>query len=161
MSANESKPEWFQLADEDWAANPAAIEARVNKARRRNPIKIMAISTPLLVLGAGLFFAQSQQTPDAFAASVPTVATSQAAPTSGSAGFTATTSATSATTENSQPPVATTTNTTTTNQVPVASAPQISTPSTSSALSTLQSGLVLPAKGSVQSGDDDGESQDD
>ena len=112
----------------------------------------MAISTPLLVLGVGLFFAQTQQAPDAFAAATTTIASTPfASPTTSSS----TPSQSSVTAEST--PV-------TTHQAPLVSTPKVATTSTSNALATLQNGLKLPAKGSIQSSDesgsDDGEGQD-
>ncbi len=53
MSPENSKPEWFQMADAD--AIPAAPKSRKG-------IRLMALATPLLVLGAGLAYAQTQGT---------------------------------------------------------------------------------------------------
>jgi hypothetical protein len=155
MSAHESKPEWFQLADEDWASNPRAISAKEVKARRKNPIRLMAISTPLLVLGAGLFVAQSQEAPQAFAASAPIVAT---APMTATAPVSEATTTTTVPTTSSpvveSAPV-------TSYQASVVTTPKISSSASTNALSTLQSGLILPAQGTVQSGDDGDDHGDD
>lgn len=69
MSAEINKPEWFQMAEAD------GVEP---KPKRKRIVRIMALSTPLLVLGAGLVFAQSQESPSAVA-SVSSVALSPAA----------------------------------------------------------------------------------
>ncbi len=53
MSPEISKPEWFQMADAD--PIPAAPKSKKG-------IRLMAIATPLLVLGAGLAYAQTQGT---------------------------------------------------------------------------------------------------
>ena len=53
MSPENSKPEWFQMADADpIPANP----------KSKKGIRMMALATPLLVLGAGLVYAQTQGT---------------------------------------------------------------------------------------------------
>ncbi len=53
MSPENSKPEWFQMAEAD--AIPAALKSK-------RGIRMMALATPLLVLGAGLAYAQTQGT---------------------------------------------------------------------------------------------------
>lgn len=58
MSPENSKPEWFQMAEED-AFQP--------KPKSKRVVRIMALATPLLVLGAGLVFAQTQNSPTAVA----------------------------------------------------------------------------------------------
>ena len=54
VSQEVSKPEWFQMADADDIPP-------VQKSRRF--IRIMALASPLLVLGGGLVFAQTQNAP--------------------------------------------------------------------------------------------------
>lgn len=71
MSPENSKPEWFQMADAD--ATPP-------QPRSKRVIRIMALATPLLVLGAGLVFAQTQDSPTAVASSVTSAATTAADP---------------------------------------------------------------------------------
>ncbi|MCX6429833.1 MAG: hypothetical protein NTX12_02485 [Actinobacteria bacterium] len=147
MSAYESKPEWFQMADEDWATSPAAVKMGV-KTRRKNPIQLMAISAPILVLGAGLFFAQTQSAPTSFASPATTVAAPASNPSS---------SASSAPTESAAPVVNTPSST-----VPMTNAPSASNASSQTGfapLSATNGGLVLPAKISGQS-DDDGDSDE-
>ena len=61
MSPENSKPEWFQLADGD---------AILPRPRSKRAVRIMALATPLLVLGAGLVFAQTQESPSAVASAV-------------------------------------------------------------------------------------------
>ena len=51
---NENKPEWFQMADEDRAVQ----FAKAPKFRKRSTT-LVALSAPLMLLGAGLIFAQS------------------------------------------------------------------------------------------------------
>ncbi len=58
MSPENSKPEWFQMAEED------AFEP---KPKSKRVVRIMALATPLLVLGVGLVFAQTQDSPTAVA----------------------------------------------------------------------------------------------
>ncbi len=53
MSPENSKPEWFQMAEAD--AVPATPKSK-------RGIRLMALATPLLVLGAGLSYAQTQGT---------------------------------------------------------------------------------------------------
>ena len=53
MSPENSKPEWFQMADAD--PMPATPKSK-------RGIRMMALATPLLVLGAGLAYAQTQGT---------------------------------------------------------------------------------------------------
>ena len=60
---NDYKPEWFQMADEDRAAQIA----KAPKTRKRSAT-LLALSAPLMILGAGLIFAQSTNVPDATAA---------------------------------------------------------------------------------------------
>ena len=50
MTPNENKPEWFQMADAD--ASP-----RHNLRRR---VRILALSAPLVMISAGLVYAQTQ-----------------------------------------------------------------------------------------------------
>lgn len=154
MSTNESKPEWFQLAEADWAASPGAVNPKALKARRSNPIRIMAISTPLLVLGAGLLFAQTQQAPDAFASAT---TSASSAPLAGTANTSGNATSTPMSVDSSTPVQSSAAAAATpgdSGQALTASTPRISPNVSSSALSTLQSGLKLPAKGSIQSGDD-------
>jgi hypothetical protein len=72
MSSENSKPEWFQMAQAD-AFEPKPASKKV--------LKIMALATPLFVLGAGLVFAQSQNSPSAVATALPTSSVATAAPT--------------------------------------------------------------------------------
>lgn len=58
MSPENSKPEWFQMSEAD-GFGPEPRSKRV--------VRIMALATPLLVLGAGLVFAQTQDSPTAVA----------------------------------------------------------------------------------------------
>lgn len=58
MSPENSKPEWFQMSEADgFGPEP----------RGKRVVRIMALATPLLVLGAGLVFAQTQDSPTAVA----------------------------------------------------------------------------------------------
>ena len=66
MSPANSKPEWFQLADGD---------AILPRPKSKRAVRIMALATPLLVLGAGLVFAQTQESPIAVASAVTSAAT--------------------------------------------------------------------------------------
>lgn len=70
MSIENSKPEWFHMAEND------AFEP---KPKSKRIMRIMALTTPLLVLGAGLVFAQTQDSSPAVASAgtsaVSTVAT--------------------------------------------------------------------------------------
>jgi len=65
MSPENSKPEWFQMAEDDGFAP---------KSTRKRTLRIMALATPLLVLGAGFVFAQTQDSPTASATSTPSAA---------------------------------------------------------------------------------------
>lgn len=67
MKAEDSTPEWFQLAKAD------AFEP---KPKNKRVLRAMALATPLFVLGAGMVFAQTQDSPTASASSL--VATSAA-----------------------------------------------------------------------------------
>ena len=67
MSSENSKPEWFQMTDADTIPP---------QAKGKRAIRIMALATPLLVLGAGLVFAQTQDSPTAVASAVTSAATS-------------------------------------------------------------------------------------
>ncbi len=62
MNTENSKPEWFQLSQSD------AFEP---KPARKRALRVMALATPLLVLGAGLVYAQSQNSPVAVATALP------------------------------------------------------------------------------------------
>lgn len=75
MSAENSKPEWFQMSQSD------AFES---KPASKRVLRIIALATPLFVLGAGLVFAQSQSTPGAVTTALPTttVAATTATPAS-------------------------------------------------------------------------------
>ena len=53
MSPENSKPEWFHMAD----ADPIP-----SKPKSKKGIRMMALATPLLILGAGLAYAQTQDT---------------------------------------------------------------------------------------------------
>ena len=70
MSTENSKPEWFQMSEAD-AFEPKPASKKV--------LRIMALATPLFVLGAGLVFAQSQSSPSALASSAAAVQTSAVA----------------------------------------------------------------------------------
>ena len=65
MSPEKSKPEWFHMAEAD-AAPP--------QPKGRKVIRIMALATPLLVLGASMVFAQTQGTPTTLASAVTSAA---------------------------------------------------------------------------------------
>ncbi len=71
MSSENSKPEWFQMADAD-------VIPPQSKAKR--VVRIMALATPLLVLGVGLVFAQTQDSPTAVASAATSTATPTADP---------------------------------------------------------------------------------
>lgn len=66
MSSENSKPEWFQMAEAD---------VFPPQSRGKRVVRIMALATPLLVLGAGLVFAQTQDSPTAVASAVTSAAT--------------------------------------------------------------------------------------
>jgi hypothetical protein len=72
MSPENSKPEWFQMADAD--ATPP-------RPKGKRAIRIMALASPLLVLGAGLVFAQTQDSPTALASAMEVPATTSPSPT--------------------------------------------------------------------------------
>jgi hypothetical protein len=76
MSPENSKPEWFQMADAD--ATPP-------QPKSRRVIRIMALATPLLVLGAGLVFAQTQESPIAVASAATAATTATPATTDATA----------------------------------------------------------------------------
>ncbi len=61
----ENKPEWFQMADADRAAQFSSASAP--KVRKRSAA-LLALTAPLAILGAGLVFAQSTSAPEATAA---------------------------------------------------------------------------------------------
>jgi hypothetical protein len=62
--SNESKPEWFQLADADRVAHPQEV-----KSPKKRSARALAFSAPVMVLGAGLLFTQSHALPNASAKS--------------------------------------------------------------------------------------------
>lgn len=66
MSSENSKPEWFQMAEAD---------VFPPQSRGKRAVRIMALATPLFVLGAGLVFAQTQDSPTAVASAVTSAAT--------------------------------------------------------------------------------------
>lgn len=70
MSPENSTPEWFQMAQAD------AFEP---KPKSKRVVRIMALATPLLVLGAGLVFAQTQDSPTAVASSTTSAVSTPAA----------------------------------------------------------------------------------
>lgn len=81
MTPENPKPEWFQMTEGDgFDPKPASKRA----------LKMLALATPLLVLGAGLVFAQSQDSPTALASA--SVSTAPAASTPISVSTPATTS---------------------------------------------------------------------
>lgn len=53
-----SKPEWFQLTEADQSHGRPSVLRRVNRAAR-----LLALATPLLVVGMGFLVAQSGPTP--------------------------------------------------------------------------------------------------
>lgn len=59
MSPENSTPEWFQMAQAD------AFESKP----KSRVVRIIALAIPLLVLGAGLVFTQTQDSPSAVASS--------------------------------------------------------------------------------------------
>ena len=67
MSSENSKPEWFQMAEAD---------VLPPQSRGKRAVRIMALATPLLVLEAALVFAQTQDSPTAVASAVTAAATS-------------------------------------------------------------------------------------
>ena len=71
MSPENSKPEWFHMAEAD--DTPP-------RPRGKRVIRIMALATPLLALGAGLVFAQTQDTPNAVASAVTSASTPASTP---------------------------------------------------------------------------------
>jgi hypothetical protein len=76
VSPENSKPEWFQMADAD------AFES---KPTSKKVMRIMALATPLLILGAELVVAQGQDSPSAVASSataLPLHSTGASSPTS-------------------------------------------------------------------------------
>lgn len=60
MNTENSTPEWFQMAQEDGFAP---------KPKSKRVIRVIAMASPLLVLGAGLVFASTQESPIAVASS--------------------------------------------------------------------------------------------
>jgi len=73
MTSENSKPEWFQMTDADTIPP---------QPKGKRAAWIMALATPLLVLGAGLVFAQTQGSPTAVASAVTSAATSASTPAS-------------------------------------------------------------------------------
>lgn len=71
MSPENSKPEWFHMAEAD--DTPP-------RPRGKRVIRIMALAIPLLVLGAGLVFAQTQDTPNAVASAATSASTPASTP---------------------------------------------------------------------------------
>jgi cytoskeletal protein RodZ len=71
MSSENSKPEWFQMTETD---------VFPPRSKGKRAVRIMALATPLLVLGAGLVFAQTQDSPTAVASAVTSTATPTADP---------------------------------------------------------------------------------
>lgn len=65
MEAEDSTPEWFKMAQAD------GFEP---KPKSKRVLRIMALATPLFVLGAGLVFAQTQDSPTAVASGVSSTA---------------------------------------------------------------------------------------
>jgi hypothetical protein len=70
MSTENSKPEWFQMAQAD------AFEP---KSRSKKVLRVMALAAPLFVLGAGLALAQNQSSPSAVVSSAAAVQTTTVA----------------------------------------------------------------------------------
>lgn len=70
MSPENSKPEWFQMAEAD------AFEP---KPKSKRVVRVMVLATPLLVLGVGLVFAQTQDSPTAVASSTTSAVSTPAA----------------------------------------------------------------------------------
>jgi hypothetical protein len=71
MSTEDPKPEWFQMAQ---------TEVFATKPRGKKVLRIMALATPLFVLGAGLALAQSQTSPSNVLRSAAAAQTSTVAP---------------------------------------------------------------------------------
>lgn len=119
MSPENSKPEWFQMAD----ADDIALQSKSKRV-----IRIMALATPLLVLGAGLVFAQTQDSPSAVASG----ATSSTSPIALAPASTPLVSTPAASAPTAATPTTTTPATSTpATSIAVASAPVTPTPATS------------------------------
>lgn len=131
MSPENSKPEWFQMTQAD------AFEP---KPKSKRVVRIMALATPLFVLGAGMVFAQTQDSPTAQASSSTTAVSTPAAtdPISLS-------SAPVATTPSAAPVSATASNAV---QISQASS---TTPSAKASITIKKPGIKMPTGG----GDDD------
>ncbi len=71
MSAEDTTPEWFQMAQDDGYAP---------KPKKNKVLRVAALATPLFVLGAGLVFAQSQGSPTAVASASASLAAANPAP---------------------------------------------------------------------------------
>lgn len=76
MSTEETTPEWFQMAQADGYAP---------KPKKNRVLRAAALASPLFVLGAGLVFAQTQDTPTAVASASTTVAAADPATNSATA----------------------------------------------------------------------------
>jgi len=72
MNTENSTPEWFQMAQGD------GFEP---KPKGKRALRIMALTAPLFVLGAGLVFAQTQESPTAVASGVATTASASSSST--------------------------------------------------------------------------------
>lgn len=152
MSPENSKPEWFQMAEAD---------AIPTTPKSRKGIRLMALATPLLVLGVGLAYAQTQGTSPAdagttaqAAANPISIASSSTAPVSTPAASTPVAS-TSSTSEVSAPKASSReTSTSTSTTILVSQTSSTPTPVTPPAAPTISKpGLTMPTGG----GEDDGQ----
>ena len=152
---SENKPEWFQMADADRATQKAS-----SSISRKRTVSLLALTAPIMILGAGLVIAQSTNVLDATAAAPITQVQSSVPAASDSANEIST----SAVTNFPAPAVASedqAENGPVQNNFQKISAPSVRTVATSAQATTPQ-GLVLPAvSASITNGNDDDESGDD
>lgn len=137
MKAEDSTPEWFQMAQAD------GFEPKPTSKRM---MRIMALATPLFVLGAGLVFAQTQDSPTAVASGLGSTVSTSATPSADPISLSTTPSATA--------PVTTTA--ATSNAVAISQASSV-TPSAKASITIKKPAITMPTGG----GEDERDSDDD
>lgn len=143
MKAEDSTPEWFQLAKAD------AFEP---KPKNKRVLRAMALATPLFVLGAGMVFAQTQDSPTASASGLVATSAATADPISLSTTPTATAPVSAA----AEPATSAPATRSAGNAVSISQTSSV-TPTTQTSITIKKPAITMPTGG----GDDDARDSDD